>query len=245
MGNKTISKNSIIVLFLLHLSFIVFLPQSAYSWGLRVHTDAARDAANLIPNNFYVKHWLVLLVAVTEPDENRVVSHLKINECAYMVKKLAKKTEKMIQNNEDWDEIIFTLGQATHYLQDLNCPHHGIGVYREGKHERFETIARYGYWKDDKFDGFHYVVNYKKLAYNAARFSKRYIKYADKLWEDLDSYEKVMTPLWDHTVNDTLDLWLTVLKNGLGEEKYEEFGYPEQVGIRAKKKIKFKKIKGL
>jgi hypothetical protein len=53
MGNKTISKNSIIVLFLLHLSLIVFLPQSAYSWGLSVHTDMARDAANLIPNNLY------------------------------------------------------------------------------------------------------------------------------------------------------------------------------------------------
>jgi hypothetical protein len=40
-------------------------------------------------------------------------------------------------------------------------------------------------------------------------------------------------------------LWLTVLRNGLGEEKYKEFGYPEQIGIRAKKKIKFKKIKDL
>ena len=42
-----------------------------------------------------------------------------------------------------------------------------------------------------------------------------------------------------------LIFWLTIFKNGLGEEKYKERGLPEPVGIRGDKKIKCKKIKDL
>ncbi len=123
----------------------------------------------------------------------------------------------------------------------MNCPHHGIGKYIKGDHEKFEETATSGFWTEEKFDGFQYIVNYKNFAYNAARFSKRYIKFEDKIIE-YKYYEKIMEPLWDHTTNDVIDLWLTILYNGLGEEKYKEYGLPEKLGARAKKKIKFPKI---
>ena len=28
----------------------------------------------------------------------------------------------MIRENEDWAKIMFTLGQATHYVEDINTP---------------------------------------------------------------------------------------------------------------------------
>jgi hypothetical protein len=42
-----------------------------------------------------------------------------------------------------------------------------------------------------------------------------------------------------------LIFWLTIYKNGLGEEKYKELGLPEPVGIRGHKRIKYPKIKDL
>ena len=42
-----------------------------------------------------------------------------------------------------------------------------------------------------------------------------------------------------------LRIWLTILRNGLGEDKYKELGLPEPVGTREIKEIKFEKIKDL
>ena len=39
--------------------------------------------------------------------------------------------------------------------------------------------------------------------------------------------------------------WLTLFRNGLGEEKYKQLGLPEPVGTREEKEIKFEKIKDL
>jgi len=38
-----------------------------------------------------------------------------------------------------------------------------------------------------------------------------------------------------------LIFWLTILKNGLGEEEYKELGLPEPVGIRGHKRITYPK----
>ena len=51
-----------------------------------------------------------------------------------------------------------------------------------------------------------------------------------------------MEPLYDHTVNDVIDLWLTILYNGLGEKQYNACYFPPKVGVRAEKKVKYPKI---
>jgi hypothetical protein len=48
-----------------------------------------------------------------------------------------------------------------------------------------------------------------------------------------------MKPLWHHTVNDVIDLWLTVFYLGLGEQKYNELGFPQKLGLRDAEKINF------
>ena len=55
----------------------------------------------------------------------------------------------------------------------------------------------------------------------------------------------MMVPLWEHTVQDIADLWLTVLWNGFEEQKYKELGLPKSVGVREEKGVKFQKIKDL
>lgn len=97
------------------------------------------------------------------------------------------------------------------------------------------------------YDGFHYIKSYRKFANNTARFSVRYVKYTVrfKKLEDYEFSNKLFTPLIAHAINDTGDLWLTIFKNGLGEEKYKELGLPEPVGIRGDKRMKYKRIKDL
>jgi hypothetical protein len=245
---------SYICLLIIFCFSIFGLPNNVFPWWKSVHQSMAHQAAELMPSASFPPvenpgtYRFSLLLGSFEPDNNRVIDHTNVSECAWMIKKLAKKCEEMIRNGKDWDEILFTMGQTTHYIQDLNCPHHGIGEYREGFHEDFEAEATWGYWKPEKFDGFHHISDYKIFAYNAARFSARYIHFADRLnhrlGEDYMAYRKeLITSLWDHSVNDVTDLWLTILKNGFGDEKYEELGFPKQVGFRAKEKLTFPKIK--
>ncbi len=222
-------------------------PTGAIAWWGIVHSGMANDTINFFPEHmrtdlFEVRLW------INEPDQNRVISHVNIGECAWKIKKLAHNTIKMLRENEPKDRTFAVLGQATHYIQDLNCPHHGIGYYDEGMHESFEKKVKTGFWEDSDFDGFQYIVDYKYFSYNAARFSKRYIRYCNRLKYNpdyFDQYKKLIDPLWDHSVNDSIDYWLTILWDGLGEEKYKELGLPPKVGTRGEIKLKFPKVKSL
>jgi hypothetical protein len=147
---------------------------------------------------------------------------------------------KAIKSNEDWEIVMRELGRATHFIQDMNCPHHGIEKYIMGDHENFERKAVFGFWKKDNFDGFQLIADYDYFICNAANFSKRYIRFdKEEFYKDHEFYKKVMEPLWDHVVNDVLDLWLTVFYIGLGEEKYNEIGFPKREGTRDDKKLKY------
>ena len=110
-----------------------------------------------------------------------------------------------------------------------------------------ERIVTFGFWTQDDYDGFHYIKDYKIFAENACQFSRRYLNFTYKLSPNYDSelYKKVVSPLWNHTVNDVLDLWLTILWNGLGEKDLKVFGLQEPKGIRDDKKVRFEKIKDL
>jgi hypothetical protein len=145
-----------------------------------------------------------------------------------------------MENNEDWEKIMQDLGKATHYIQDMNCPHHGIEKYKEGDHEFFEKRAVYGFWKEEKFDGFHEIADLEIFVFNAARFSRRFIKFDNSVfYNNPDYYQKVMEPLWTHTANDVIDLWLTVFYQGLGEQRYNEIGFSKKLGTRDSEKIDF------
>jgi hypothetical protein len=238
------SIDTFITFVFLVIAIILFCPTVSFSWNGRAHTLMAIEALYCLPESLHSELVLIRLT-VREPDEKRVIDHCNVGQCAWMIDKLAKKSIKQLQAGENWDVIYSNIGHATHYIQDLNCPHHGIGYYQQGAHERFESKVNSGYWDDTDFDGFQRIEKYNVFAYNAARFSKRYIKYCNKLRTDFgswDYYKTLIDPLWDRSVNDCIDLWLSILYDGLGEDKYREKGLPEMVGTRATKKLKFPKV---
>jgi hypothetical protein len=222
----------------------------AFSWGGFVHQVIARDAYFAIKGIDFPKqgdkspdyYWLGVLVPYTqEPDKyNSSVNHLSASTCAWKLESLASACIKAMKKNEDWEAVMQDLGRATHFIQDMNCPHHGIEKYIPGGHEGFERKAVFGFWNNEKSDGFHLIADYDYFVYNAAGFSRRFIKYdTDEFYNNHDFYKKVMEPLWDHVVNDVLDFWLTVFYRGLGEERYLEIGFPPKVGSRDENKTSF------
>lgn len=241
---------SIIVPLLVCASLIFLLSEEALSWSGPAYvsmTDTASSLLSKMLNDKFDKQYLAKLqLNVLEPDENRVVDHTDIYQCASMLNTLANKAERLLHKNEDWSKIMFLMAQAAHYIEDLNNPYHCVG-YEEDYHEEFDRIATFGYWIDEDYDGFHYVKDYIILAENTCGFSRRYLKFSYKLLQAYDSnyYKKFITPIWTHAINDVLDVWLTILWNGLGERDYKTFGLPEPKGIRDDKKIGFETIRDL
>jgi len=222
----------------------------ALSWGGPIHTVIAQDAYRVLhdvdfpeanENTSAFGYWVRLIAFTSEPDKwNRVQNHLSASECAWRLKTLAQDCIKAMKNGEPWIQIMQDRGKATHYIQDMNCPHHGIQKYKEGDHEFFEKRATFGFWDKEKFDGFQKIEDFDNFIWNAANFSKRYIKFDNaEFYKNPDYYQKVMEPLWAHTVNDVVDLWLTVFYQGLGEQRYNEIGFPKKLGTRDSEKLDY------
>ncbi len=241
------------LIFCFSFVFTTVIPDNCFPWYGSVHKYMSQEAAIVLPR--YVEnilmyegtHWYSLMKGTIDPDNRRLEDHQNVPECAAMINKYAKKAEKMIRKGKDWEKIVFVLGQAAHYIQDLNQPQHSSNYEKREEHNTFEALATSGGWERDMYDGFHYIKKYRKFTYNTARFSARYVKYTTRfdLLRDYAFYDKFITPLWDHAVNDVADLWLTIFKNGLGEKRYKELGLPEPIGIRGHKRIKYEKIKDL
>ena len=240
-----------------YIGIVLMVPQMALSWGEYTHTSITNDALGILlkmfngdfDKDFDKTNLAELVLNISEPDQNRVINHTNLLQCESMINSLANKSERMlhkIHKNEDLRKIMFTISQATHYIEDLNNPQHCIG-YEKGYHEAFEMIAIKGYWTEKSYDGFHYIKDYKIFAENTCRFSRRYIKFTYELYHkyEEDLYRRVITPLWAHAVNDILDLWLTILWNGFGERDYKAYGLPEPIGIRDSEKVNYDEIKEL
>ncbi len=238
------------LIFCFSFVFTTVVPNNCFPWAKSVHRYMSWEAAMVMPDNIHVilqNNMKSLLQGTIDPDNIIVVDHQNVSECASMIKKYAEIAEEMMRKGEDWEKIVFVLGQAAHYIQDLNQPQHSSNYEKGQEHRTFEELAVSGGWDRDMYDGFHYVKKYKKFTYNTARFSARYVEYTTRwdLIKDYKFYGKFITPLWAHAINDVADLWLTIFKNGLGEEKYKELGLPQPVGIRGDRKIKYEKIKDL
>ena len=238
-------------LFFLCILSLLLLPEQVLSWRSKPHIKMTEDAIKLIPkmpeeNQIFAIYLSDLKAGILEPDKNRVIEHTNVASCAMMIDRLAKECERMIKNKEDWAKIMFTLGQATHYVEDLNTPFHCIKV-KKNIHEEFEKVAVEGHWQEDSYKGFYYIKDYKVFACNICNFSERYVPYIEKWYfkSDPELLKKMMVPLWANTVQDIVDFWLTVFRNGFGEEKYKDLGLPEPVGKREEKEVKFEKIKDL
>jgi hypothetical protein len=239
---------STIIPVLVCVSLIFLLSRNGFSWVDTAHESMTETAASLLSrmlNDKFDKNYLATLpLDVLEPDEMGGY-HTDVSQCASMINTLVNQAERLLHKNEDWSKIMFLMAQATHYIEDLNNPYHCGGD--DDTHEEFENTAIFGYWTDEDYDGFQYVKDYRIFAENTCGFSSRYLKFTYKLLQkyDPDYYKKFITPIWKHAVNDILDLWLTILWNGLGDRDYKTYGLPEPKGIRDNKKVRFEKIRAL
>jgi hypothetical protein len=197
--------------------FLLLFPLSkdAFSWRGQVHTRMTNDALKIMPkmpDDLFRKNAKELRTGALEPDKNKIIKHDDVRDVGMMIETLAKKCEKRIRENEDWAKIMFTLGQTTHYVEDINTPFHCIRVKKE-IHEEFEKVAVDGEWHKEKYKGFNHINNYRIFADNICNFSERYVPFIEKWYikTDPEILKKMMAPLWEHAVQDIADLWLTVL----------------------------------
>ena len=249
--NKLGFSRMFLFLFVFTILYFNFTGEALFSRG-QAHTRMTNDALKIMPkmpeeNQIFAIYLSELKAGILDPDKNRVIEHTNVAACGMMIDRLAKECERMIKKNEDWSRIMFTLGQATHYVEDLNTPFHCIKVSKN-IHEEFEKAAVEGHWQEDSYKGFYYIKDYINFAYNICNFSERYVPFIEKWYfkSDPELLKKMMVPLWANTVQDIVDFWLNIFRNGFGEQKYyKELGLPEPVGAREEKEVKFEKIKDL
>jgi hypothetical protein len=102
-----------------------------------------------------------LLAGVEEPDFFRVVSH-KIpvislrgtpppprSGAADALKQFATNAQEMLRLGRDRWDVLFVVGQATHFVQDLNQPLHAGWGETRGEHNEIEARMLYRSWQKD------------------------------------------------------------------------------------------------
>ncbi len=218
------------------LGFIVALLQlssipTSWAWSLAGHRWIALDALTALPppmREALTSHASALLAGLLEPDFNRVVSH-KIpiislrgasppprTEAADTFKRFANDAEEMIRLGRGLDDVAFVLGQATHFVQDLNQPLHGAWGETREEHREVEDQMLYRSWqKDHTYRGFMLIKDYSCFAYSIAEKSSRH---ARTLFFDRQ-IDRVTEIAWDQAVNDTASFWQSVFWRALGPER--------------------------
>lgn len=228
-----------VVFALLQLSAI----RASWAWNLTGHRWIALDALTVLPapmKEALTPHASLLLAGLLEPDFNRVVSH-KIpivslrgtpppprSEAADTFSRFAVDAEAMIRLGRGLDEVAFVLGQATHFVQDLNQPLHGAWGETRAEHHEVEDQMLYRSWqKDHTHRGFMLIKDYSCFAYSIAEKSSQH---ARTLFFDRQ-IERVTRLAWDQAVNDTASLWQSVFWRALGPERARQvYGIPAPAG---------------
>ena len=126
------------------------------------------------------------------------------------------------------DDVLFVLGQATRFVQDLNQPLHAAWGETRAEHKEIEARMLYRSWqKDHTYRGFMLVKNYACFAHQIAEKSSQYAK---TLFFDRE-ISRVTEIAWDQAVNDTASLWQSIFWHALGPERaWQRYGIPVPVG---------------
>ena len=152
--------------FLVSLVVLIQASWSSPSWGwvLEGHHSITLDALAVLPpamREALTPHVSVLLAGVVEPDFHRVVSH-KIpiislsgtppparSGAPNEFQRLATNAQEMLRLGRDLSEVSFVLGQATHFVQDLNQPLHAAWGETRAEHNEIEAQMLYRSWQKD------------------------------------------------------------------------------------------------
>src|SRR5438094_3836530 len=176
---------------------IVVLVQLSWSgmswpWTLEGHRLIAVDALTVLPppmREALTPHVSMILAGALEPDFNQLVSHkIRIvslrgtppppsGEAAQELKRLSANAQEMLRLGRGLDEALFVVGQATHFVQDLNQPLHAAWGETRAEHHEIEAKMLYRSWqKDHTYRGFMLVKNYSCFAYEIAQNSSQHAR---------------------------------------------------------------------
>jgi len=111
--------------------------------------------------------------------------------------------------------VLFVLGQATHFVQDLNQSLHAAWGETRAEHNEIEAQMLYRSWqKDHTYRGFRLVKIYSCFAHEIAQNSSQHaVLFFDR------EIKRVTEIAWDQAVNDTANLWQSVSWHALGPER--------------------------
>jgi hypothetical protein len=155
----------------------------------------------------------MLLAGAVEPDFNRVVSHkIQIvslrgtpppprSGAADAFKRFATDAEEMIRLGRGLDEVSFVVGQATHFVQNLNQPLHAAWGETRAEHNEVEAQMLYRSWqKDHTYRGFMLVKNYScfahEIAQNSSQHARAHFFDPDRLDQQSDPFPISFTGSW-------------------------------------------------
>src|SRR5437899_1004192 len=101
--------------------------------------------------------------------------------------------------------MTFALGQATHFVQNLNQPLHAAWGETRAQHNEIEAQMLYRSWqKDHTYRGFMLVKDYACFAHEIAQNSS-----------------------WDQAVNGTASFWQSIFWHALGPGRaWQLYGIP-------------------
>jgi hypothetical protein len=232
--------------------FLILLPGGiatghADAWWDKPHQALARNAILILPEPMkltLVQHLDVFDRGVIDPDYNRVDNHKMyqysfggkvggISGVHHALQKFAMRAEEMNQAGKPMGEVAFVLGQAAHFIQDLNVPLHTIEGETSDQHETYEGAAYVEGWKVDQhyYPGFYLIKNYKCFAYETATRSHKYFGLAFQN----PPPRQVIEITWTDAINDVANLWQSIFYRALGPEKARElYGIPAPKGEKGK-----------
>ena len=230
MNRPLVTLNRSVALLAILLAADLSGAASAPAWETPDHRIIASQAFEGLPPLLKGKlepHLTTLLDGVEEPDRTRIESH-KIYLQAIRGKKVttpaaadtaldrfAKQAEEMIKAGQPLKDVAFVMGQASHFIQDLNVPLHTILGETAEEHAAFERHASFMAPPTTPSDGFSLVKKYRCFAQETAKRSNRFVDAALQPKPPQD----VVVASWRHAVNDTANLWRSILYRALGSEK--------------------------
>lgn len=230
--------------FIAILAVLVTIPRLAsnqvVAWELDAHSSISFKAIDVLPDPLR----RVLQVSrdelnegVREPDLNVVDNHKLYlyvlgrgtpkdsGGAHFALERFAKQAEDMIRAGDSMAKVAFVLGQAAHFIQDLNVPLHTVLGETSEEHLRYERQA---YVTDGPahragYRGFLLVKKYKCFAIETAERSSQYVPVALSPTPP----RAVIEETWNSAVNDTANLWQSIFYKALGPEKSRElYGIP-------------------
>jgi len=221
----------------------ILISISANAWWKDAHWRISENTLEVIPTPLkeaLSQHYSALLSGSVEPDYNRVDDHkIYLNSVSgwgspgmsgahFALERFALQAESMLRAGKPMDEIAFVLGQAAHFIEDLNVPLHTVWGETQDQHYAYESVAHFN-WQAEKhyYPGFYLIKNYRCYAFEIAKRSNRYAG----LSLLNPPPPSVIEITWLDAINDLANLWQSIFYRALGPEKAKDlYGIPTPKG---------------